>query len=349
MEAWCCFLDKRYHACEDLEAFHWRGLPLGNTSHEYALLLPLLLYVFDALLMDCLARVEYRPIVTSLCHPRDEYVRVQQVVECISTRSQNTLILLDVYDALLDGVVDSGCGYEVQIHIQGDDGIDHAVLQRIGNASEDRLSVEVQDAFAPFVHTVSAFTMGGNRKVLLLYYLSSRNTAMDMGPIQDELFRAYVAQEYDVVVGDFNATGGEAQTVVRELMKSLGHPEAADIGTRKWRTPFQTQHTKCGEVTAVTLALAVKDDDTPLERFLLTGESVDNEHPPIVPCAGHFSDHYAAASHEYLVLNCARAQTCPLEFMTDALTDANESLWEMLLDDSHPAYGTLTNVLSSQP
>ena len=95
----------------------------------------------------------------------------------------------------------------------------------------------------------------------------------------------------------------------------------------------------------MTINILMKGSVDPSERFLLNGTIVTPNHHPFVPCRGHFSDHYGVAIDDFIVINCAAAQTSGLEFMTEALQDPMETMWKLFLHpDAFPYRSILTQL-----
>ena len=126
----------------------------------------------------------------------------------------------------------------------------------------------------------------------------------------------------------------------------MGKYNKIEIGTRKCRTPYQTQHTKCGEITSITICIISKIDEC-YSRFLLNRTKIIKE-CPYIPCEGHYSDHYCVSRGDIIVMNCAAAQTSAFEFMTDKLKEPQDTMWNMLIDNRIKPYEFINNMLNEE-
>ena len=313
---------------ETVECFAWDGNVINEGKIEYALVVHVLLVAFDAILMECLSH--YPSVIRTVCQPRDEQERIGQLIRCFALRPETVVILLDAYEPLLT-LLEGRTTLQPRFIVRGKE-ITNAIWMRSGAIApmDDEATKTIVEALRPFVHAAFGCRINEDCCVLVLYYRSNRTAASDMGPLADETFRNRIASAFDVVLGDFNAVAEDAQRVVAALGTAMRHPMGVGIGTVKWRTPFQPQLHKCGEVSAMTVNVLVKGGTSPTQRFLLNGTPVTGDGPLLVPCDGHFSDHYGAAIDQFLVLNCAAAQSNALEFMTEGLAQANQRMWDLL-------------------
>ena len=295
-----------------------------------------------------------RTVLGTTTPSRHHAERAAQLRDALQWRTEGFVVLLDAYDELLSMYAElSGTTvYAVRTVAKRGD-VCVAVLTRHHECLPAMLE-DPLNRFMPFVHYVGAFRLGDGRRLLVVYYRSGRATAADMGPLADADFRRqHLLSAFDVIVGDFNATGDGARDVVHAFAREFTDDSTATarvpIGTRKCRTPFNTQHTKCGEVTGVTIVALTRSRPVPMRRFLLStpDEDVVDGAEPFVPCAGHFSDHYAVATEAAIAINCAASQTSGMEFMTDALVEPNADLWRRLQDDTVRPYAHVAELLGS--